>query len=63
VTLTLAGATVVTSLDPVHVVRVDLRVEDGRVAAVGGSALPGAERRDCSGCLDPIRVARSNANV
>jgi putative selenium metabolism protein SsnA len=42
----LAGATVVTSLDPVAVVDADLHVVGGRVAAEGGGA-----RRDCSGCL------------
>ena len=44
----LAGATVVTSLDPVRVVDGDVRVEDGRVAA---AAARGDARRDCSGCL------------
>ena len=42
----LAGATVVTSLDPVRVTREDVHVVDGRVAAVGGGT-----SRDCSGCL------------
>jgi putative selenium metabolism protein SsnA len=42
----LAGATVVTSLDPVEVVQADVHVVDGRVAASGGGAV-----RDCSGCL------------
>jgi len=42
----LSGADVVTSLDPVDVVRRDLHVRDGRVAEESGG-----ERRDCSGCL------------
>ena len=42
----LGGAAVVTSLDPVRVVREDVHVVDGRIAASGGGA-----RRDCSGCL------------
>ncbi|HET9322334.1 MAG TPA: amidohydrolase family protein [Gaiellaceae bacterium] len=42
----LAGATVLTSLDPVRVDRADVHVRDGRVADEGG-----AQRRDCSGCL------------
>ena len=42
----LSGATVVTALDPVRVVEVDVFVEDGRIAATGGGA-----RHDCSGCL------------
>jgi putative selenium metabolism protein SsnA len=42
----LAGATVVTSLDPVRVERKDVHVRGGEVAAGGGG-----ERRDCSGCL------------
>jgi len=42
----LGGAAVVTSLDPVRVVRADVHVVDGRIAASGGGA-----RRDCSGCL------------
>jgi putative selenium metabolism protein SsnA len=42
----LAGATVLTSLDPVRVERRDVHVRDGRVAAEGED-----ERRDCSGCL------------
>ncbi len=47
----LAGATVVTSLDPVRVVAGDVRVEAGRIVSVGGSALGAGARRDCSGCL------------
>jgi putative selenium metabolism protein SsnA len=47
----LASATVVASLDPVRVVPGDVRVEDGRIVSVGGSALGGGSRRDCSGCL------------
>jgi putative selenium metabolism protein SsnA len=46
VSAVLSGATVVTSLDPVQLVRADLYVEDGRIAA-GGRGV----RRDCSGCL------------
>ncbi len=42
----LTGATVVTSLDPVRIVREDVHVVDGRIADSGGS-----DRRDCSGCL------------
>ena len=42
----LAGATVVTSLDPVRVTREDVHVVDGRIAAAGGGT-----SRDCSGCL------------
>ena len=42
----LTGATVVSSLDPLQVVREDVHVADGRIAADGRG-----ERRDCSGCL------------
>ncbi len=42
----LTGAVVVTSIDPVRIVREDVHVVDGRIAASGGGA-----RRDCSGCL------------
>jgi len=42
----LTGATVVTSLDPVRIVREDIHVVDGRIAASGGGS-----RRECSGCL------------
>ena len=42
----LAGAAVVTSIDPVRVERRDLHVEDGRIVDEAGGA-----RRDCSGCL------------
>jgi putative selenium metabolism protein SsnA len=42
----LTGATVVTSLDPVSVVRTDVHVVDGRIAASFGGA-----SRDCSGCV------------
>ena len=45
----LAGADVVTSLDPIRVERFDLKVKCGRVAA--GAPTPGERRRDCSGCL------------
>jgi putative selenium metabolism protein SsnA len=49
-TTVLRGATVVESLDPVSVVGGDLRVDDGRVTAVGGH-VAAASARDCSGCL------------
>jgi putative selenium metabolism protein SsnA len=42
----LAGATVVTSLDPLQVETVDVHVQAGRVTAEGGG-----DRRDCTGCL------------
>lgn len=42
----LAGATVVTSLDPLRMVHGDLHVDGGRIVADGDG-----ERRDCSGCL------------
>ena len=42
----LAGATVVSSLDPLHVVSEDVHVAGGRIAEDGGT-----ERHDCSGCL------------
>ena len=44
--LTLTGATVVVSLDPLRVVEADLHVREGRIARAAGDA-----RRDCSGCL------------
>ena len=44
--ITLTGATVVVSLDPLLVVETDLHVRDGRIA----HGTEGA-RRDCSGCL------------
>ena len=47
----LAGATVVTALDPVRIVTGDVRVEDGRIGAVGDFAAADSARRDCSGCL------------
>jgi putative selenium metabolism protein SsnA len=48
----LRGATVVTSLDPPHVVHEDLLVRGGRVAEVGPAAAdPAAEILDCAGCL------------
>lgn len=48
--LALCGGTVVTSLDPVHLVSADVVVAGGRIAAVG--AVPaGISRRDCSGTL------------
>ena len=43
----LTGATVVSSLDPLHIVWEDVHVSGGRIAASGGDG----ERRDCSGCL------------
>jgi putative selenium metabolism protein SsnA len=46
----LEGAAVVTSLDPVRIVPGDVRVDDGRISAVGTVARGGA-RRDCTGCL------------
>ena len=39
----LTGATVVSSLDPLRIVREDVHVAGGRIAANGG-----AETRDCS---------------
>jgi putative selenium metabolism protein SsnA len=42
----LTGATVVTSIDPVRVDRLDVHVRDGRIVTEAGGA-----RRDCSGCL------------
>jgi putative selenium metabolism protein SsnA len=48
--LALCGGTVVVSLDPVELIRADVIIDAGRVAAVG-SAPPGAARRDCSGFL------------
>ena len=42
----LAGATVVTSIDPVEVDRFDIHVRDGRIVTASDGA-----RRDCSGCL------------
>jgi len=44
----LTGATVVTSLDPVRIVRDDVLVTDGCIASDGGG---GGELHDCSGCL------------
>ena len=41
----------VTSLDPPALASGDVLVEEGRVASVGTSRTPGAERVDCSGCL------------
>ena len=49
--IVLAGARVVTSLDPVALVDADVLIRHGRVAAVG-SSLAGPERSiDCSGCV------------
>jgi putative selenium metabolism protein SsnA len=50
VTLTLAGAAVVTSLDPPGVVEADVVVEGERIRSVGPSERPGAVL-DCSGAL------------
>jgi cytosine/adenosine deaminase-related metal-dependent hydrolase len=47
----LSGAAVVTSLDPPTVVTGDLRIGSGRIVSVGGSAIDGGTRRDCSGCV------------
>ena len=47
-TITLTGASVVESLDPVSVAHRTLAVDDGRIAA-GTARTPGA--RDCSGCV------------
>ncbi len=47
-TITLTGASVVESLDPVSVARRTLAVDDGRIA-VGAARSPGG--RDCSGCV------------
>lgn len=48
--LALTGGTVVTSLDPPHLVRADVVIQDGRVLDVGRAGTA-ASRRDCSGCL------------
>jgi putative selenium metabolism protein SsnA len=48
--VTLAGGTVVSSLEPVQLLPGDVVVEDGRVASIG-AAPPGTASRDCSGCL------------
>ncbi len=40
-----------TSLDPPALASGDVLVEEGRVASVGTSRTPGAERVDCAGCL------------
>jgi putative selenium metabolism protein SsnA len=48
--LALTGGTVVTSLDPSHVVKADVVIEGSRVSTVG-AAPDGAERLDCSGCV------------
>jgi putative selenium metabolism protein SsnA len=48
--LALCGGSVVTSLDPVHLVSADVLIADGRIAAVG-AAPAGSSRRDCSGML------------
>jgi len=48
--LALTGGTVLTSLDPPSVTAGDVLIDGGRVAAVG-TAPPGGERFDVSGCL------------
>ncbi len=48
--LVLTGGTVATSLDPAHLVRADVVIQDGRILKVG-RASTAASRRDCSGCL------------
>jgi putative selenium metabolism protein SsnA len=48
--LALTGATVLTSLDPPSVTTGDVLIDGGRVTAVG-TAVPGGERFDVSGCL------------
>lgn len=48
--LVLHGGTVVTALDPPHVVQADIRIEHGRIAGVGQAPGPGT-KRDCTGCL------------
>ncbi len=48
--LALTGATVVTSLDPVHLVTADVVIAGDRVTAVG-AAPAGVARRDCSQAL------------
>lgn len=49
--LFLAGGTVVTSLEPVEVVRADVLVRGPRVVEVGVVDAADGERVDCSGCL------------
>jgi len=49
-TLALTGGLVLTSLDPVSLVRADVVVDGGRITGVG-AASEGASRRDCEGCL------------
>jgi len=46
----LRDAIVVQSLDPVSVAVGDVRIEDGRIASIGGLA-GGGPTRDCSGCV------------
>jgi putative selenium metabolism protein SsnA len=53
-TLVLAGATIVTSIDPVRMLHGDVIVEEGRVAAAGATPADlagGADRIDCAGCV------------
>ena len=46
----LRGATVIESLDPLSVFTGDVRIEHGRVIAVGGHVDTPGMVRDCSGC-------------
>jgi putative selenium metabolism protein SsnA len=53
------GATVVTSLEPPAVERVDVHVEAGRISAVGASPATGTAILDATGCL----VVPGNVNA
>ncbi len=55
----LRGATVIESLDPLSVLTGDVRVEHGRVIAMGGHVDTPGVVRDCSGCL----VVPGNVNA
>jgi putative selenium metabolism protein SsnA len=57
--IVLRGATVIESIDPVSVLDGDVRIDDGRVTAVGGHVATPASVRDCSGCL----VVPGNVNA
>lgn len=50
-TTILRGATVIEALDPLSVVSGDVRIEHGRVIAIGGHVDTPGEVRDCSGCV------------
>jgi len=50
VSLALVGGTVLVALHPPAVVRADLLIDGGRIAALGGVPT-GTPTRDCSGCL------------